>query len=189
MAEEKKIAKKTPGKDKEEKATVDTKVVEETKPEKKDTKPKVRTFDKNDDVEIMNNTTGRYGYSARSGFAVEMEEYGDILSIPFGELKTMRSTQKRHIEDAFIVILDEDAVKELKLEKLYENVLDAEGVEDVLNDKEHGHERLDKMLPKMPTGMREVVAEIATRKFRSGELYDMRIKKVLEDNLDIKIEG
>lgn len=188
MAEEKKVAKKAP-----KKAVVKKEIQEEVEvkiPEKKeDTKPEKRTFDKYDDVEIMNNTTGRYGYTSRSGFSLEMEEYGDTLSVPFGELKTMRSTQKRHIEDAFIVILDEDAIKELKLEKLYESVLDNEGVEEVLHDSDRGHERLGKMLPKMSKGMREVVAEIAIRKFNSGELYDMRIKKVLEDNLKIKIDS
>lgn len=165
-------------------------VAEEVESEsKKETKPKQQKLNKNDDVVIMNNTTGRYGYISRSGFAVEMNEYGDTVTIPFGELETMRSSQKRHIEDAFIVILDEDAVKQLRYEKLYESVLDEDGVEEILHDTDNGHTRLEKMINKMPKTMRETVGAIATRKFKQGDLYDMRIKKVLEDNLKIKIDS
>lgn len=147
-------------------------------------KAEKRQFSKNDDVEIMNNTTGRYGYIGRSGFSIEMNEYGDTLEIPFGELKAMKGEQKRHIEEAFIVILDEDAIKELRLEKLYENILDLDGVEEILQD----HEKLDKILNKMPSTMRETIGSIAVRKFKSGELYDKRVQKVIEDNLKIKID-
>src|SRR5690606_23959673 len=57
-------------------------ITPEEKP-KTENKPTVKKFDKHDDVLIMNNTTGRYGYISRSGFAMEMSEYGDTLTIPF----------------------------------------------------------------------------------------------------------
>ena len=172
--------KATPAKKNEDVVAEDVPVVKtpEVKKEK-------RQFENSDDVEIMNNTTGRYGYLGRSGFALEMNEYGDITDIPFGELKKMRSEQKRHIEDAFIVILDEDVVKELRYEKLYENILDQDGVEEILLD----HERLDKMLSKMPVTMRETIGAIATRKFQNEELHDTRVKKVIEKHLNIKIDA
>lgn len=181
MTEEKKVvkAKVTPRK-----PVVKKEAEEEIAVAKVETQKQVK-LEKNDDVAIMNNTTGRYGYKSRSGFALEMNEYGDTETIPFGELETMRSSQKRHIEDAFIVILDPIAVKQLRYEKLYENVLDYDGVGEILHD----HERLNKMLSKMPATMRETVGAIATLKFRNGELFDNRVKKVIEDNLKIKIEG
>lgn len=187
MTEEKKTVprKKTPKKETVEKVEAKTSETATEETPKKESKPKQRRLEKNDDITVMNNTTGRYGYTSRSGFAVEMNEYGDTETIPFGELETMRSSQKRHIEEAFIVILDEDAVKQLRYEKLYENVLDEDGVEEVLED----HVRLEKMINKMPKTMRETVGAIASRKFKNGELFDMRVKKVLEDNLKIKIDS
>ena len=101
MTEEKKVAKKAPKKVTPKKEDHKESVAEPII-KKEAVKPTKRTFDKYDDVEIMNNTTGRYGYNSKSGFALEMEEYGDTLTIPFGELKTMRSNQKRHI--AFIQV-------------------------------------------------------------------------------------
>lgn len=144
-----------------------------------------RKLQNDDEIEVMNNTTGRYGYRGRSGFAVEMTEYGDVLEIPFGELKRMRAEQKRHIEDAFIVILDEDAVKELRYEKLYENVFDKDSVEELLQNPE----RLAEVLPKMPKTMRETVGSIAIRRIKNKQIFDMRIKDAVEKSLGIVIDG
>lgn len=165
------------------KETVEKKV--EAKEEKPSAKAKVKLA-KDDKVPVMNNTTGRYGYVGRSGYSFELEEYGDITDVPFGELQTMRSgSQKRHLEDAFIIILDEDAVEELNYAKLYENVLDEEGVNELLGDVD----RLEKALSKMPLVMRETVVTIAKRKYEARELYDIRVIEAIEKNLNVKIIG
>lgn len=149
--------------------------------------PKVekKKLDNDDEVVIMNNTTGRYGYRGRSGFAMEMTEYGDTLDIPFGELKRMRAEQKRHLEDAFIIVLDEDAVKELRYEKLYENIFDRDSVEELLRNPE----QLIEVLPKMPSAMKETVGSIAIKRIKNGEIFDMRVKKAVEDTLNVKIDA
>lgn len=189
MSEEKKtVVKKAPAKKVAPKKAEVEEVVEST-PEiakhKEEPKPEKRVFNTDDKVEVMNNTTGKYKYtSKRSGFTLEMEDYGDAEDITFGELRTMSSTQKRHITDAFIVILDEGAVKELGYEKLYKNVFNYEGVEELFNDPD----KLDEVLPKMPITMRETLGAIAVRKFKNNELFDLRIKGVIEKNLKITID-
>lgn len=168
-----------------------TEDIKPVKPTAKDTpknetskkKPKVKLSNETE-IEIMNNTTGIYGYIGRSGFAMDMTEYGDILEIPFGELKRMRAEQPRHLQDAFIVVLNEDAIKELRLEKLYEGIVNDTGLDELFND----HKKLGEVLPKMPAIMKETVAIIAKRGFKNDTLHDNRVKKVIEDNLKIKIE-
>lgn len=194
MSEEKKtVAKKVPAKKTipkiaEVEDVVTDEVVEstpETVKPKVEARPEKRVFNTDDKVEIMNNTTGKYKYtSKRSGFALEMEDYGDTEDITFGELRTMSSTQKRHITDAFIVILDEDVVKELGYEKLYKNVFSYEGVEELFNNPD----KLNEVLPKMPVTMRETLGAIAIRKFKNKELFDLRIKGVIEKNLKVTID-
>lgn len=160
------------------------KTVEE-KVESKVEKVKVK-ISKEDKVPVMNNTTGRYGYVGRSGYSFELEEYGDVTDVPFGELQAMRSgSQKRHLEDAFIIVLDEDAVAELNYTKLYENVLDENGVEELLADVP----RLEKAIVKMPLAMRETVVTIAKRKYEERTLYDIRVIEAIEKNLNVKIIG
>ncbi|MEK4025509.1 hypothetical protein [Sporosarcina sp. FSL W7-1283] len=187
MTEEKKtVAKKAPAKKASTKKveTENVEVEEEVKKAIPKEEPR-RELTNETQVEVMNNTTGRYGYFGRSGFAMEMTEYGDVLEIPFGELKRMRAEQKRHLEDAFIVLLDEDAVKELRYEKLYEGVFNEEGLDELF----HNPDKLAKVLPKMPPTMRETAGSIAKRKFENYELTNTLVKKVIEENLNIKIDA
>ena len=138
----------------------------------------------NDKITVMNNTTGRYGYIGRSGYSFELEEYGDTAQIPFGELQAMRSSsQKRHIEDAFIIILDDDAVAELNYTKLYENVLDKGSIDELFSNPH----RLEETLTKMPAVMRETITFIAKQKYMNRTLFDIRIIETIEKCLDVKI--
>lgn len=165
------------------KPEVKVEAVEAVKPkaEKPVVKAKVK-LSKDDKVEVMNNTTGRYGYIGRSGYSFELEEYGDTTDVPFGELQAMRSgSQKRHLEDAFIVILDEDAVAELNYTKLYENILDSQGLELILTDIEV----LENILPKMPLVMRETFITIAKRKFNEDDI-SLKVVRVIEKHLNMK---
>jgi len=145
-------------------------VAEVTEPE--------RVILRDDDlIPVMNNTTGRYGYIGRDGYAFELEEYGDIIEIPFKVLKTMNVSAKRHIHDAFIVILDEDAVDQLHLGKLYSNVLDEFGLDEVLNNPN----QLSNILVKMPETMKETLIVKAKEKLANGELNNLQIVKVIKD--------
>lgn len=151
----------------------------EAKPEKKREKLK-----SDDEIEIMNNTSGSYGYIGRSGFSVAMSEYGDVVDIPFGELKRMKAEQSSHINEAYIIILNEQAVEELYLENLYKNIFDRDKVEYILKNPD----QLAKALPRMPKSMKETVGSLAIQRLKSGEIFDMRIKKAVEDALGITID-
>ena len=142
------------------------------------------TLDESDLVTVMNNTTGRYMYKSRDNrTTIELEEYGDTASITFGELKLMFSGQKKHITEAFIIILDEDAVEGINYTKQYQNILDPEQVEELLTKPEV----IKEVLPKMPKTMQEVVIYTAKRKFKNDELSDIRIVNAIRDASKINI--
>ena len=142
------------------------------------------TLDESDLVTVMNNTTGRYMYKSRDNrTTIELEEYGDTASITFGELKLMFSGQKKHITEAFIIILDEDAVEGINYTKQYQNILDPEQVEELLTKPEV----IKEVLPKMPKTMQEVVIYTAKRGFTSGELTDITIVNAIKDASKVNI--
>lgn len=161
-------------------------VVEEETVEKEVIKPKKEKvrLDRDDYVEIMNNTSGKYGYIGRSGFAVSMSNYGDVVEIPFGELQRMKAEQATHINNAYIIILNEDAVEQLYLTNLYDNIFTRDEVEYLLSNPD----ALVNALPKMPASMKETVGSIAIQRLKDGQIYDMRIKKAIEDGLGVTIE-
>lgn len=151
--------------------------VEEIETNVETVEQKRRVLRDEDLVPVMNNTTGLYGYVGRDGYSFDLEEYGDIIEIPFKALKTMNVSAKRHIHDAFIVILDEDAVEQLHLGKLYTNILDEDGLEKVLQDPN----RLSNVLSKMPETMKETLIIKAKEKMANGELNNLQIVKVIKD--------
>lgn len=158
----------------------DTTVVVET--------PKKRELTDATKVSIMNNTMGVYGY--RNGNVVlNLSEYGDTGKLTFEEIQRMysNSTTKRHIQEAFVIILDEDVVEELNLKNIYQNVLQPKGVDELFRNVD----RLQEVLPKMPKIMQETVVIQARRRFKSEDqferLTDIRIAQVIENELGISI--
>lgn len=163
----------------------ETEVKEVIKEEKVEvTHEKKSRLDRDDYVEIMNNTSGNYGYIGRSGFAVSMSNYGDTVEIPFGELQRMKAEQPTHINNAYIIILNEDAVEQLYLTNLYDNIFTRDEVEYLLSNPD----ALVNALPKMPTSMKETVGSVAIQRLKDGQIYDMRVKKAIEDGLGVTIE-
>lgn len=161
-------------------------IQDEVKEEKVKLEPKKekKKLDKDDYVEIMNNTSGKYGYIGRSGFSVTMSEYGDVVEVPFGELRRMKAEQPTHINNAYIIILDDEAVEQLYLGNLYHNIFTRDEVESLLQNPD----KLKVALEKMPNNMRETVGSIAIQRLKSGQIYDMRVKKVVEEGLGVTID-
>ena len=147
-------------------------------------KQEKRQLKDTDKITVMNNTTGRYGYIGKSGYSFQLEEYGDIDEIPFSELRTMSaSKQKRHITDALIIILDEDAVRELNYTKLYENIFDAEGIEKLLAYPD----KLCNTLPKMPKFMMETLITIAKQKYKDRQLNNLKVIDAIKNTIGVNI--
>ena len=167
---------------------VDVTVAEDVVTETKNPTTKIETvkdeLKDTDKIIVMNNTTGRYGYTGRSGYSFELEEYGDTARIPFGELREMiASRQKVHITKAFIVIMNDDAIEELNLGKLYQTILDDQGVENLLTDDN----KIKELLPEMPPTMRETVVAIARKKYKNGQLTNLKVINAIKESTNINI--
>ena len=142
-----------------------------------------KNLNDSDKIAVMNNTTGRYAYRSKSGYAFDLEEYGDIAYVPFSELRTMYSSQKRHILEAFIIILNEDVIDELNLNKEYKTILTTSQVEELLTNSE----AVKEALPKMIRTMQEVILVIAKRKYKNDELTDTRVIKAIKEATNVDI--
>lgn len=181
MTEQKTIRQPRGAKEKE--TTVETvqEVVQEVVEAK--TVKEVRVIKDTDKIPVMNNTTGRYAYRSKSGYAFDLEEYGDIANIPFSELRAMLNGQKRHITDAFIIILDEDVVAELNYTKEYKHILTTEQITELLRNPDS----MKEVLPLMPHSMKEVVITIAKQKYQDGSMMDLRVVNVIKEALQVNI--
>ena len=164
----------------------DEQVIAETKEVVKEVTKRELTDDTK--VTIMNNTMGVYGY--RNGNkAISLSSYGDTAKLTFEEVQSMyaKASTKRDIQDAFIIILDEDVIEEMNLTKLYKNILPPSGVDALFKNPE----RLQEVLPEMPKIMQETVIIQARRRFQTEDiqqrLTDIRIVQVIENVTGINI--
>lgn len=79
-----------------------------------------RDIDRFEPIPVMSVSMGTLIYvSKKSGSEWEWGQYGDIEYIEFNELQSMRTGQRRFIDEPFIIILDEDVVYHMGLDKMY----------------------------------------------------------------------
>lgn len=159
-----------------EEAVVETAVKEVV--EVVETKPEPRVIQDTDRITVMNNTTGVYGYHGKNGFSFDLAAYGETIDIPFSELRIIKAGQdKIHIMDAWIIILDEDAVDQLNLTALYRNIYDDEQVDILLENSE----AIRNAFPTMPKAMQTTIVARAMQKFKAQELNDYRVITAIKE--------
>lgn len=147
-------------------------------------KPEKRVILDTDLITVMNNTKGMYGYISPNGFYIDFNEYGDMTEVPMGELRKMASsTAKKHLLKPWIIVMDEDAIKELRLEKAYENIYTTQEVDTLLRDPIGFMEKF----PKMPEQMKHTVLFLLRQELRDGKFYDMRVTKWLQETYQVDI--
>lgn len=76
----------------------------------------------------LNLSTGLHG----SGEVYIFTQFGEVQDIPFQDLKSICKSNKRFAEEGAFYIADEQAVKKLRLERKYQNILNADTLENIL---------------------------------------------------------
>lgn len=140
----------------------------------------------NELIPCRSTTHGELIYiSKRSGERVIWDDYGDVQDITMGELKNLYASSPSFINDVLFVIDDEQAVDALKLTKLYETIFDIGNLEDFFNKD---YDELEKMLEKLPKGLKKTVASKAGEMVKDGSL-DSRAKiKLVEEKLKVDLQ-
>ena len=140
-------------------------VTEKVKVEKESVVEK-RQIQDTDRILVMNNTTGIYGYYGTNGYSFDLESYGQTITIPFAELRTMASGQHRkHLTEAWLVILDEDVIEEL-LKK-----------PDVIKE----------VFPNMTKAMKTTFVTRARQLIKHEQLTDFRVIRAVEELSKVNI--
>lgn len=171
--------------------TVETPVVEETKIEivKEEIKPqraKKINIDRDEMIPVRSLTDGGLVYiSNKSGARYIWSNYGDVEYIDFGEILTMRSSQPKFINDALIVIEDDEVVEFLGLTKMYENLYSFNELDEILN---RSIVEIQGLLPKMPNGIKKSLATRARKLIENGEIDGNNKIKILGELLDADLK-
>lgn len=146
---------------------------------------KRRNIDRNEMVKVRNISSGSLVYkSQKTGLTTVWEEYGSEEYLEFGEILTMKASQPRFLNKPWILIEDKDVVEYLGLKKIYDNLIPIDELDAFfyLQPSEIA-EKLDVV----PQGVKDLVASKARKMIEAGQLYDMRIIKILEEKINVDL--
>ncbi|MBG9464217.1 MULTISPECIES: hypothetical protein [Bacillus] len=160
-------------------------VVTEKEAPKKKTVKKKKQINRNQLVSCFNVTSGSLKYiSKKTGLETVWSAYGDEEYIEVSELLTMKSSQPKFLTEPWIFIDDEEVVQYLGLSKVYQHIIPIDEVEEFFNLSATDAKDI---LPKLPRGMKELIADKARKGVESGEFNNLQLLKLLEKELHLDI--
>lgn len=152
----------------------------------KEVQPKRKVKVENDRlIPVMNITAHGLVYlSRRTGAEWNWERYGDIEYVEMQELLTMRNSQRRFLDEPWILIMDEEVVHYLGLEKMYEKMVHPDNIESVFK---MNNEKFKEVLDSAPKGIAQLIVGRAVEKVANGELDSMYKIKLLNEKFNIHL--
>lgn len=162
--------------------------VETTVPEVKE-EPKRKKkieIDRDEMIACRSTTGGKLIYvSSRSKDKYVWRDYGSVEYIEMGELLTMKSSQPTFLENVRFVVDDDEAATFLGLDRIYENMIQLDDINNLFNKNATD---LGEILSKLPAGLKATVASKAREALENGSLDSRSVIKVIEDKLDVSLQ-
>lgn len=163
-------------------------VKQEPKEEVKPQRQRRKEIDRNELIACRSTTTGRLIYiSPRSKEKFIWDDFGHIEHLEMGELITMKSAHPKFLTNVQLVVDDEEAAEYLGLNKIYDDMLHVEELDDIF---EKTNDELLEILPKLPAGLKKAVGNRARTLIEEGAAsLDSRSKvKLIGQELGIDLQ-
>lgn len=129
----------------------------------------------------LNLSTARNG----GGDIYTFNEFGEEQMIPYSDAKNIIKNNKSFIKGGKVFIDDEELIRNERLTKDYENILDYKGLSQLFNEDFQTFEKVFKSIPK---GQQESFADILIQKVIKGEKIDRNLIYIVNQELNIDIE-
>jgi hypothetical protein len=165
--------------------------IEELKEEEKATTVKKiqrkEAIDKQMLVPIMNVTNGKLIYqSKKSGSEFQFEHYGDIEYIELYELLTMRSSQRKFLDEPYVIVLDDEVADYLGLSNMYKKLTHATEIDRIFKMP---LEQFKNIVESTPKGLAHLIISKAKEKITSGEFDSVQKIQVLEEIYNVPLNS
>lgn len=145
-----------------------------------------RIVDKDDYVDVMNNTIGTLSYyNPRTTGEWLIEGYGTTDTMQVSDLITMKSSQSKILNEGWLIILDEDVVNYLRLTELYKKIIKPNDLDRVFGLPD---DKMESILQKSPNGIKTLIAQKMIEKIKSGKFDSLNKKKIVEKVLNVKLD-
>ena len=145
-------------------------------------KKEPKKYAPNDRIECRSVTGGELILvGTKSQLQYTWEDYGDTTEVEFQDLQALQSRRASFLTKPRFIIEDEELVEQWgsMLKPIY-NKINNQDIEALF---ELEPEKFERALSKMPDGIKESVKTKAAQKIASGELYDIRLIKIIDEVL------
>ena len=164
--------------------------IEELKEEKATTVKSIQrkeAIDKQMLVPIMNVTNGKLVYQSRkSGSEFQFEQYGDIEYIELYELLTMRSSQRKFLDEPYVIVLDDEVADYLGLSNMYKKLTHATEIDRIFKLP---LEQFTNIVESTPKGLAHLIISKAKEKIATGEFDSVQKIQVLEEIYKVQLSN
>lgn len=145
-----------------------------------------KKFNRDDMIPVANNTTGQLVYiNPRTKEKWVLNGYGDTAEWPYEEIATCNSTYPKITHAPWLLILNDDVVKNLGLEKVYENIFKPEEVEKFINLP---NDKFKEFITKASEGMKPIIVEVIKQKIENGNFDSLSKKRIVEEIYKINFD-
>lgn len=142
-------------------------------------------------VPVKSGIHGILTYSSKKtfGYTVDWDDYGSVEFIEYGELLSMRNTQRSFFENNWIFIEDtdeyaaSDIYKALAVGKYYNSVIVGDDLERLFT---MAPKDIEETVSKLSNGVKQNIASIAKERIETGEFDSNNRIKALEKALDLE---
>ena len=124
------------------------------------------------------------------GYQVVWDDFGDEQFVELQELVSMRNTDLRFFKDNWVVIDDSDEytaneiLKFIRVDQYYKDTIDIDNFDSLFNEDPKS---IKEKVSKMSSGLKDTIGIRAKQLYNSGNLYDLRCIKALEESLGIEL--
>jgi len=137
---------------------------------------------------VKNISRGKLVYVSKrqNGFVTEWENTNDEDYLELQELISLKNSYKRFVTEPWIRINEPDEVeilKYLQIYKHYEKILDVD-VDKMLT---LSFDRFEKKFKTLPDSFKQAIAGRAAEMMKSGELDSLKIKNIIEKEMNIDL--
>lgn len=137
-------------------------------------------------VTVMSGVHGKLIYkNKQNGQKYVMNRFGDYVYLEYQELQMMRSSQPKFIENAWIIILDDEVVDAMGLKDKYKGILQPKELKWFFK---LSPEKIKSRLEEAPQGVKELVYRKAREMVKDGSLDSKKRIEAIEKTLNADLE-
>lgn len=148
---------------------------------------KPRSVLKEDDqVYVMNGLMGTLVYrSDRTRKVWKFTNFGQIDTIEYGELVTIRNRYSKYLTEGWLIVLDKAVQDEFKLTEMYQSILTPDNIEEIFSKNV---DELRVFIDNLPDGMKATFVNKAMEKYKQGTLDSVKTIRLIEEKFGFSLD-